>query len=399
MVFSRRSRRVRELKGNFSRIYLWKLFGGAYALGSATLVAYFTHLGVSLPLLFAFQAILGIVLGLLEVPTGLFADAFGRKTSLVAGSLLLTVGMICTATASHSVGLFMGQGLVGIGSVFMSGSDMGLLQGTLAETDRTKEGTEVVGRAQSHGALAMAVYPLIGALLAVVSLRLSWIVASVLIVPAAINLLFLREPAAADKKGTVKALLSEVPETLEELRQNKRLRGLLLFWALLLGIAQAGYWLYQPYMEEKGLSLPFFGVVYAVLSLGAGVAASNARRWRGEASWKLKLLAIAAIGVGALLPPFLSIGWGVLFFTLHQLIGTAVSVVLGGELFLEVESRHAATLFSVGSLGAQLICSLFLALLGVAVQQSGGLSVAFWWLGSLSIVGIVLIRIPKRSKG
>jgi len=399
MVFSRRSRRARELKGNFSRIYLWKLLGGAYALGSATLVAYFTHLGVSLPLLFTFQAILAIVLGLLEVPTGLFADAFGRKTSLVAGSLLLTGGVICTATASHVVSLLVGQSLIGIGSVFMSGSDMGLLQGTLAETDRTKEGTEVLGRAQSHGALAMAVYPFIGGLLSVVSLRLSWVVASVLVVPAALNLLFLREPTSVERKGSMREILLEVPGTLQELKQNRRLRGLLLFWALLLGVAQAAYWLYQPYMEVKGLSLPFFGVVYAVLSLGAGLAANNARRWRGEAIWKLKTLAVAAVAMGALLPPFLSTGWGVFFFALHQLIGTAISVVLGGELFLEVEGRHAATLFSVGSLCAQFICSLFLAVLGVAVQQSAGLNGAFWLLGSLSIAGIAVIRIPKRSRG
>lgn len=387
-----------ELKGNFSRIYTWKLLGGGYALGSATLIAYFRDAGVTLPLLFTFQAFLAILLGLLEVPTGLFADAFGRKTALTTGAALLSSGVLCTASAPHTVGLLGGQVLIGVGSVFMSGADMGLLQSTLIATGRVKEGTEVLGRAHAYSAIAMAVFPLIGAMLATVSYRLSWIVASFLVIPAALNLFLVREPKVSDRAPSMQTLLQEVPGTIGELKRSSRLRGLLLFWALLLGVAQASYWLYQPYLESRDLVLPLFGVVYGVLAGGSGIAATQARRWRGGATWRLKLLAVAALSIGTLLPPFLPVGVGVLCFCVHQLVSTALSVVLGGELFLEVEECYAATLFSLGSLISQVICSVFLVLLGMLVQMKYDLSSAFLLLGLVSITLLILgVRIGRKN--
>ena len=72
----------------------------------------------------------------LELPTGWFADRFGHRASLIAGSCVQVAGMLCCWLGNGIPGLVAASVLVAIGDSFRSGADQALLYRTCIALDR-----------------------------------------------------------------------------------------------------------------------------------------------------------------------------------------------------------------------------------------------------------------------
>lgn len=110
------------LKKNINaRIYL--IFGFAQSLWFIEAVWYFywakflTYSQIGY--VFSYLVIVGL---LAEIPTGYFADKYGRKTSVVLGMMLQTIGATLITTALSAPQLVVGVTLMSIGRAFVSGS-------------------------------------------------------------------------------------------------------------------------------------------------------------------------------------------------------------------------------------------------------------------------------------
>lgn len=68
-----------------------------------------------------------LALALLEVPTGWFADRFGHRASLITGSTVQVLGMLCCWLGQGMPGLIAASLLVALGDGFRSGADQALL--------------------------------------------------------------------------------------------------------------------------------------------------------------------------------------------------------------------------------------------------------------------------------
>jgi len=108
-------------KNTNARIYL--IFGFVQSLWFIEAVWYFywakfltyTQIG----LVFSFLVIVGL---LAEIPTGYFADKFGRKNSVILGTALLSLGGVLMSGAMNAMVLIIGVTLMSIGRAFISGS-------------------------------------------------------------------------------------------------------------------------------------------------------------------------------------------------------------------------------------------------------------------------------------
>jgi MFS family permease len=65
-----------------------------------------------------------------ELPTGWFADRFGHRRSLITGSLIQVLGMVCCWIGPGVPGLLTASLLVALGDAFRSGADHALLYRT-----------------------------------------------------------------------------------------------------------------------------------------------------------------------------------------------------------------------------------------------------------------------------
>ncbi len=97
-----------------------------------------------------------LLLMVLEVPTGWFADKFGNRRSLILGSLVQVAGMICCWLADGIPGLVLACMLVSIGDAFRSGADQALLYRTCVALDREGEFQRIEARSRAVHVIALA---------------------------------------------------------------------------------------------------------------------------------------------------------------------------------------------------------------------------------------------------
>ena len=104
-----------------ARLYWIFGFAHSYCLGEAIWYFYWAKFLTYSQIGYVFSWL--VIVGLLaEIPTGYFADKYGRKTSVVLGMILQTIGAIFMTTALSAPQLVVGVTLMNIGRAFVSGS-------------------------------------------------------------------------------------------------------------------------------------------------------------------------------------------------------------------------------------------------------------------------------------
>ena len=82
-----------------------------------------------------------VLSGTLEIPTGWFADRWGRKLSLVLGSVACVLGVLMIATsAGLNIWLILGVAIEYTGAALCGGADSALGADTCAEIYKAESG-------------------------------------------------------------------------------------------------------------------------------------------------------------------------------------------------------------------------------------------------------------------
>ena len=98
------------------------LFEGGRMFVGATSVSYLLHSGLSLSNVALLKSIQAIVLILAELPTGIFADAMGRRLSLILSSCLSVLGFCLFIFGSGLTSFIAAESLTALSLCFWSGA-------------------------------------------------------------------------------------------------------------------------------------------------------------------------------------------------------------------------------------------------------------------------------------
>jgi MFS family permease len=96
-----------------------------------------------------------LALVLLEIPTGWFADRFGHRTSLIAGSVVQVLGMLCCWLGRGVPGLITASVLVALGDALRSGADQALLYRSCARLGREDDFQAIEARTRALQQVAL----------------------------------------------------------------------------------------------------------------------------------------------------------------------------------------------------------------------------------------------------
>ncbi|BAD40709.1 MFS transporter [Symbiobacterium thermophilum] len=176
-----------------------------------------------------------------EVPTGVVADVYSRRLSVIIGTLLLGIGLAIEGAIPAVVAIFIGEVIRGIGHTFTSGA----MEAWLA----SEIGAETVGNVYLRGNQVEQGASLLGIATSVALAR--WglhapILAGALIILAAgiFLILAMREtsfvPAARMERGSWKATLDTAREGIRTIRRSPLLVTFVLI-ALFVGMSGEGY--------------------------------------------------------------------------------------------------------------------------------------------------------------
>lgn len=363
----------RELERNLIVIGWMQALLHTMALTIPALTFLWLKEGLTVGEVFILQALYALAVAAFEVPSGYLADVLGRKAALVVALIGAIAGALAYCFASDFSTFLLGELLWAVALSFASGADYALYVDSLRALGRELEAKRLWGRVRSNSFLVSAVCMVLGGLLATWNLRAPLVIQCGFMVGTLFLVFMIREP----KRGNVKVQAGGAGrELLQILRQalvhDARLRWLLLFPAVLLCMTRLGVWLYQPYFALSGVSVAYFGLIWAGFDLAAAVGSRSAHRIDAAVTERMFALgAVLAVGTAYLglgAQAALLIG---LLFLVQQAIRGVAPVLFGDRLNQMVGSERRATFLSLQSMMGSVLYAAVVMPLGIFTDHFG----------------------------
>ncbi|EOU1137177.1 tetracycline efflux MFS transporter TetA(P) [Clostridium perfringens] len=176
-----------------------------------------------------------------EIPTGIVADVYSRKLSIVIGGVLTGVGFILEGSISSFVFVLVAQIVWGLGSTFISGS----LEAWIAEEEKNKDLDEIYIKGAQAGQIGAFIGIVLSTVIANFSVRIPIIVSGVLFIILALFLwLYMPEnnfkPSAPGDLNTFKKMVYTFKSGLKFVK-SKSIIMILLAVTLFYGLSSEGY--------------------------------------------------------------------------------------------------------------------------------------------------------------
>ena len=176
-----------------------------------------------------------------EIPTGIVADVYSRKLSIVIGGVLTGVGFILEGSISSFIFVLVAQIVWGLGSTFISGS----LEAWIAEEEKNKDLDEIYIKGAQAGQIGAVIGIVLSTVIANFSVRLPIIVSGVLFIILALFLwLYMPEnnfkPSAPGDLNTFKKMVYTFKSGLKFVK-SKSIIMILLAVTLFYGLSSEGY--------------------------------------------------------------------------------------------------------------------------------------------------------------
>jgi MFS family permease len=309
------------------------------------------HIGLSLAQILLLQGILSVVMVVMEYPSGYISDRIGYRISLTLASLLGMIGWGIYTVASSFFQVMAAEILLGLSLAFISGSDSALLYESLkqegAEQQYSRHQGRMSGYAQGGEALgavfagAMYAYaPLLPFILQIGVWLLALLLSRSIVEP-------LRD--VAPHAGHLKEAWRTARYAFVE---NRRLRYTIVLNTVL-GIASFyPVWLIQPYMQQAGVPLTWFGPVWSGANLTVAFFSLTSHRaagFLGERFMVLLFLSLIAVGYAGLG----TVG-GMCGFLFYYLLTTMRG--LRGPMMLTLTQKECPSANRAGILSLQSLC-------------------------------------------
>lgn len=217
------------------------------------------------------QATLALVVLVAEVPSGVIADRFGRRNSILVAVVVRSAAWIGVAFAWSFTTFFVLFVAYAVGSAFRSGTEDAWLYDVLADRTDEDEFAHVRGRGQSVKLAVTAVTNVVGGWLATIDLTYPWLATGGAM---AIGLAFVwsfPEPDASDEDDDQFTLL-DAPGVIREHVLRPPVGTFVAYSAVFYAALGGAKQFIQPIVADIGVTLAGLGGLYAVFTALTAVA-------------------------------------------------------------------------------------------------------------------------------
>ena len=359
-----------NLQSNIIRLYIIKL-SKWLMLTMPILFLFYKENGLSTRELFLLKAAYSFAIVALEVPSGYLGDIWGRKASLVLGSVLGFAGFAIYSVSTGFWPFLACEMILGAGQSFISGSDSALLYDTLQGDGREKSYLKIEGRMISAGNFAEAVAGPLGVAIAALSLRTTFFFQAAVAfaaIPAALTLV---EPAR--KKMTGKADVRQILGIIRFAMQDHKGLQATIFYSSIMGTATLTMaWFVQPFFVHLSLPMVFFGIFIPLLNVTTGFVSMHAFRVE-ERLGRRGTIWFIVLGITA---GYLSMGIfqaqaALVFLFLFYMVRGVATPVLRNQINEITPSNIRATILSIRSMVIRLTFVLIGPVLGWQADRAG----------------------------
>lgn len=393
-------------------IYLSEFFVFFHLFGGV-LIPFFTIWGgLSLTELMLVQAWFSVLIVLFELPSGVLADRFGRKKTIILGTILNIAGVILYVT-SPNLWIFLLAEVFWAGAfACFSGAKEALLYDTLVDHKKTADSDKAFGGIKQSHLFALLISAPLGSWIGA-QYGFEWAV-FLMIIPlglSALVLWFVPEPKArlagpeielipsskpASRDLSLKSYVKDIRIAWKVFKEHPSLRAISFDMVMIWSLAFMMIWFNQVLLLQLGVDEKYFGwfasfgLITQMIVLKSYEPLS---RWLGS---KQRMIHITGYlpAIGFLSMAIFPSVWTVLLgFFLCTGYGLTRRTLLSSAANKFIESHNRSTVNSVMNLGIHVVSAIIKPILGFLADLS-----ILWTFGILGILCLIVAMISNISE-
>jgi MFS family permease len=277
---------LKIMKKNYSRnitICNWLSFLYGLTFYLPILALYFEQdlfTTTNVAIIFSVQA---ISLAIFEIPTGIIADFFGRKITLVLDGIISLLALIFLYVGGSMTNFIIFAVLEALAMSLSSGAINALIYDTLNHENRESEYKKVIGKFTALWPLGAAIASVIGGHLATYSLNLPVLYTFIPYAIAFIAILFVREVPYEKEENT--NVVKHFNSSLKTITSSRTLVLLFLGSFIFFGFEEGMHQLKPIFLKFKDIDIIYFGYIsfftFILSSLGHWQS-DSVSKWFGD---------------------------------------------------------------------------------------------------------------------
>jgi MFS family permease len=337
-------------------------------------------IGMSLADIMLLQSIFGATIVSFEFPTGYVADRLGYRLSLLTGAVFWILGWTAYALGTTFAAMVFAEVLLAIGLAFTSGSDSSLLFVSLKAMDRVSGYTGWEARVRAAAQVSEAVSSGVGGWLYSITPRLPFWCQLPVTLANLCTVAVMREIAPEHAQERVAHLTRGWRIVRYALAHEPRLRTA-MFLSVALGLSTyVAVWLIQPWMQQRGIPVAWFGPLWAAAHLwlaGNSLLSARISAVFGLSRTLLGCCILAGASYAAL--GLSTTALGAVFYLGFMTVRGLQGPLLAGVLQSDAPPENRASVLSLNALLFRLASVVVLPPVG-AIADRWGIPAAFAFL-------------------
>jgi len=334
-----------------------------------------------------------------EIPTGAFADIYGRKASFVLSCFLISMGAFMYSVSRSFWGFASSEVVEATGTAFASGAFKAWLVDKLQHHGYTKSLLKALSKTQIFNIVATVLATIVGSFISNFNIRLPFVWLGVFsFITGVIAFFWLKEEYFVRKNVSLKlgllAMKDTTTQSIEFGIKNKVVRFLLVIGLIQVFAIQAPNMQWTPYFLEYLKDKSLLGYLGAVVMIGMAIGSLIANKFLSLVKDERKALTICQLlaGAGLVATTMLPLPLGMVVFILHEIPRGMFFPLKDKFLQDNIPSHARATISSFESISPHL-GGIFGLLVSGYVASRFGIPAA--WIMSGSFMFILTLIVSK----
>lgn len=258
--------------------YINNFLGFQLYMAPILVLFYLEHIGINFQEFTMFEMIVFLSITVLEIPSGAFSEAIGKKKAIIFANITIVAAMSFLIFFPSIYSLIITAFLFPIGVSLNSGNLPAIMYEILKKNQKESEYLEIASKGHSINLLMAVIASAIGGYLANINIIIPVIIDTICIIGSTVSIYYFIDTPKEDhvKKINFKAVKEgyfNIINSIKEVKSNAYLFVTIGLASVIFAYTRSSYMTYQPLLEsfkfnkaDIGYFFSFFGVVSALFA-------------------------------------------------------------------------------------------------------------------------------------